>query len=80
MVFTCGLYHTEMAMHSRLTIDSAGRIIIPKPIRKELNLHDGDSLELESVSGGITLRPVPGSGPLVKEHMISDDFYRYFLK
>ena len=55
-------------MNARLTIDRAGRVIIPKPIRKELNLQAGDSLELESVGGWITLRPVPGSGPLVREH------------
>lgn len=59
-----------MTMNARLTIDRAGRVIIPKPIRKELNLQAGDSLELESVGGGITLRPLPGSGPLVKEHGI----------
>jgi AbrB family looped-hinge helix DNA binding protein len=68
MVFVCGLYQTEMAMNTRLTIDRAGRIIIPKPIRKELNLQAGDSLELESAVGGITLRPIPASGSLVKEH------------
>ncbi len=32
-------------MNIRLTIDKAGRIVIPKALREELNLEPGDSLE-----------------------------------
>jgi AbrB family looped-hinge helix DNA binding protein len=51
-----------------LTIDRAGRIVIPKSVREELRLEPGDSLEMESAGDTITLRPVRGTGPLVKEH------------
>ncbi len=55
-------------MNTRLTIDKAGRIVIPKPLREELRLEPGDDLELESAGEEITLRPVRGTGPLTKEH------------
>jgi AbrB family looped-hinge helix DNA binding protein len=49
-------------------IDKAGRVVIPKPLREELHLEPGDALEMESAGEQITLRPVRGTGPLVKEH------------
>jgi AbrB family looped-hinge helix DNA binding protein len=52
----------------RLTIDKAGRVVIPKPLREELHLEPGDALDLETAGEQITLRPVRGTGPLVKEH------------
>jgi AbrB family looped-hinge helix DNA binding protein len=55
-------------MHVRLTIDKAGRIVIPKPLRESLHLEPGDDLELESAGEEITLRPVRGTGPLTQEH------------
>jgi AbrB family looped-hinge helix DNA binding protein len=55
-------------MNSRITIDKAGRVVIPKPLRDELHLEPGDALELESGGEQITLRPVRGTGPLKKEH------------
>ena len=57
-------------MNTRLTMDKAGRIIIPKPLRQELHLEPGDALEMESAGEQITLRPVRGTGPLTKEHGI----------
>ena len=54
-------------MTTQLTMDSAGRIVLPKPIRKELDIGPGDLLELESAGERITLRPVRGGGPLAKE-------------
>jgi AbrB family looped-hinge helix DNA binding protein len=54
-------------MSIRLTIDKAGRVVIPKPLREELHLEPGDSLEMESAGEQITLRPVRGTGPLTKE-------------
>jgi len=54
-------------MNIRLTIDKAGRVVIPKPLREELHLEAGDSLEMESAGEQITLRPVRGTGPLTKE-------------
>ena len=55
-------------MNMRLVIDKAGRVVIPKPLREELHLQPGDSLEIESSGEQITLRPVRGTGPLTKEH------------
>jgi AbrB family looped-hinge helix DNA binding protein len=50
-----------------LTIDKAGRVVIPKPLRKVLHLEPGNTLEMESAGEQITLRPVRGTGPLTKE-------------
>lgn len=55
-------------MSTRLVIDKAGRVVIPKPLRKKLRLEPGDFLEMESVGEQITMRPVRGTGPLTKEH------------
>ena len=55
-----------MSVH--LVIDKAGRVVIPKPLREELNLEPGDALEMECTGERITLRPVRGTGPLTKEH------------
>jgi AbrB family looped-hinge helix DNA binding protein len=55
-------------MNVRLTMDKAGRVIIPKPMREELHLEPGDALEIESAGEQITLRPVRGTGPLTQEH------------
>ena len=57
-------------MNSRLVIDKAGRVVIPKPLREKLQLEPGDTLEMESSGEQITLRPVRGTGPLTKEHGI----------
>jgi AbrB family looped-hinge helix DNA binding protein len=55
-------------MNTRLTIDRAGLVLIPKSLRQELRLVPGDSLEMESAGDQITLRPVRGTGPLTKEY------------
>jgi len=39
----------------RLTLDKAGRIVLPKPLRDELRLEPGDALEIESSGEDITL-------------------------
>jgi AbrB family looped-hinge helix DNA binding protein len=55
-------------MNTRLVIDKAGRVVIPKPLREELHLEPGDSLEMETAGEQITLRPVRGTGPMTREH------------
>lgn len=47
-------------MNATLTVDKAGRVVLPKPVRDKLQLSAGDSLELESSEGQIVLRPVRG--------------------
>jgi AbrB family looped-hinge helix DNA binding protein len=54
-------------MVTQLTIDKAGRIVLPKALRDELHLEAGDALEVEKAGEEITLRPVRGTGPLTKE-------------
>jgi AbrB family looped-hinge helix DNA binding protein len=54
-------------MYTRLIIDKAGRVVIPKPLRQKLHLEAGDALEMEAAGEQITLRPVRGTGPLTKE-------------
>jgi AbrB family looped-hinge helix DNA binding protein len=55
-------------MSTRLIIDKAGRVVIPKPLREELHLSPGDALEMDNAGEQIILRPVRGTGPLTKEH------------
>ena len=55
-------------MNAHLVLDKAGRIVIPKPVREELHLEPGDSLQMDTTGEHITLRPVRGTGPLAKEH------------
>ena len=54
-------------MNARLTIDKAGRVVIPKSLREAMNLEAGDALEMECSGEQITLRPLRGTGPLVRE-------------
>jgi AbrB family looped-hinge helix DNA binding protein len=44
------------------------RVVIPNPLREELHLEPGDTLEMESAGEQIFLRPVRGTGPLAKKH------------
>lgn len=55
-------------MTTTVTLDKAGRVVIPKTLRNELHLEPGDSLELESEGERVTLRPVRSASPLRKEH------------
>jgi AbrB family looped-hinge helix DNA binding protein len=54
-------------MNATITIDKAGRIVLAKPVRDELQLRAGDSLELEISGQEITLRPVRAKMRLVRE-------------
>jgi AbrB family looped-hinge helix DNA binding protein len=56
------------AMEARLTLDKAGRIVLPKPVRQKLQLVAGDELDLEASEDRITLRPLRGNAPLRKKH------------
>ena len=54
-------------MNARLTLDSAGRVVIPKGLRDALHLKPGDELDLEAAGEEITLRPVRETTPITKE-------------
>ena len=42
----------------RTTIDQAGRIVVPKPLREELGLTGGTEIEIGIVDGRIEIEPV----------------------
>jgi len=42
----------------QITIDAAGRVVIPKQVRDRLGLAAGSTLELEQVGDHVELRPV----------------------
>jgi len=54
-------------VNDRLTIDKAGRIVLPKPLRDELRLEAGDTLKMETSGEEITLRPARGNAQLRKK-------------
>ena len=45
----------------RTTIDKAGRLVIPKPLRDRLGLHAGE-VEITADGTGLRVEPVPGEG------------------
>lgn len=51
----------------RLKIDKAGRVVLPKPVRDRLGLHEGSDLELEETPEGVMLKPVNGKPSMVKK-------------
>ncbi len=54
-------------MPDKLTLDKAGRIVLPKPVRDRLRLEPGDALQLETEGERITLRPVRPQASMRKE-------------
>ena len=54
-------------MKGAVTVDKAGRIILPKPLRDELHLSPGDTLDLSVEGEQVTLRPRRRSSPLHKK-------------
>jgi AbrB family looped-hinge helix DNA binding protein len=48
-------------MNTTLTMDKAGRVVLPKKVRDELQLSAGESLDLESSGDQIVLRPSRGT-------------------
>lgn len=54
-------------MNPRITIDKAGRVVIPKPVREALRLDPGDELELEASDDALVLRPVRATPALARE-------------
>lgn len=54
-------------MKSKVTLDRAGRVVLPKTLRDELHLTAGDTFDLTVKGDEITLRPRRGITPLQKE-------------
>ena len=54
-------------MTTKVTLDKAGRLVLPKPLRDQLQLGPGDSLQLDSEGERIILRPIRPKATLKKE-------------
>jgi AbrB family looped-hinge helix DNA binding protein len=54
-------------MTSKVVLDKAGRVVLPKPVRDQMKLEAGDSFDLEAEGERITLRPVRAKAALKKE-------------
>ena len=52
---------------TRVTIDRAGRVVLPKSLRDELHLDPGETLALRLDGDQVTLRPKGNTPPLQKE-------------
>jgi len=50
-------------MNTTVTMDKAGRVVLPKELRDELRLEPDDRLELESDGQRVTLRPIHSTTP-----------------
>ena len=53
-----------------VTIDNAGRLVVPKPLREQFNLTPGCELEIEAGVNGITLRRADTEPALVRKEGI----------
>ena len=54
-------------MTSKVTIDQAGRVVLPKKLRDDLRLTPGDTLDVSVEDDAVTLRPRRHSSPMHKK-------------
>jgi AbrB family looped-hinge helix DNA binding protein len=54
-------------MDSKVTLDRAGRVVLPKKLRDELRLSPGDTFDLSIQGDAVTLRPRRSASPLQKK-------------
>ena len=54
-------------METKVTLDAAGRVLIPRALRDELQLQPGDTLALDSDGERLTLKPVRAESAMRKE-------------
>jgi len=57
-------------MIAKTSIDKAGRLVLPKPIRDKLRLEPGDRVLLESEGEQVTIRPDRPQATLKKKRGI----------
>jgi AbrB family looped-hinge helix DNA binding protein len=63
-------HYTMVSMTTTVTIDKAGRVVIPKSVRDDLRLEPGDSLALDFEGDSVVLRPASARPTMLKEHGI----------
>jgi AbrB family looped-hinge helix DNA binding protein len=51
----------------RAVVDSAGRIVVPKPLREALGLHAGSTVEISRYGAGLQLVPAGRTARLTDE-------------
>ena len=54
-------------MTAKLTLDKAGRVVIPKKLRDKLHMSAGDSFKLENVDEKIVLEPMREESTMFKK-------------
>jgi AbrB family looped-hinge helix DNA binding protein len=52
----------------KLTLDKAGRVVLPKPLRQRLGLRAGTTFEATEAPGGLLLRPITQRPSLVEQN------------
>ena len=50
-----------------LKMDKAGRVILPKPLRDRLGLHEGSDLEMTETPEGVILKPTEQQPSMIKK-------------
>jgi AbrB family looped-hinge helix DNA binding protein len=58
------------SMPTKVSLDRAGRVVLPKLLREQMHLVPGDDLLVENEGDRITLRPIRAEALLKKEHGI----------
>lgn len=53
-----------------ITIDNAGRLVVPKPLRERFNLTPGCELVIEAAANAITLRRADDEPALIRKQGI----------
>ncbi len=51
-----------------ITVDSVGRIVVPKPLRDALGLTAGSTVDISRYGSGLQLIPTGRTARLVEEH------------
>lgn len=54
----------------RTTIDTAGRLVVPRVLRSKLGLEKGGEVEIELDGSALRIEPVAGSGLEVEEGLL----------
>lgn len=52
----------------QVTMDQAGRIVVPKAVRERFGLHKDSELELEESADGIVLKPIAEEAMWVRKN------------